>query len=486
MLDSPKRSNLNTYLVLGGLGGVSLLFYMATNFLIPQLPQHMAYRGASLIHRLPFWSAISRFPIPESNAAQVAVAIVTASTIFTMACYVLALRISRRISIDPISLTIVIGFAIVFTLTTVLTLPNFSGDLYSYTLNARVFNVYGANPYATPPAAFVSDPYLKFGDPSWNQLIVPYGPTWTYLSILWQRLAGGDILQSVLAFRGLLFGFNLANVALIWMILGRLKPAYRLTGIIFYAWNPIVVLKASKHVEPVMVFFLLLSVYLLVTNREWLALVALTLSALTKFVTAPLVIAYLIFLWRRRSLRLAVFGAGLAGGLVLLAFLPVWDGWEMVLRLASDPGTTRTASLFTPRRILFTPGFIAVILWTSLRGRGTSDDLLRGWAIVMLWFSFFLMPTHYAWYLITLIAIVSLIESTELAALTITLSLTALLSNMLGLTAMPYISVPIGLMRFIWWVPPLLVLAWLYRSRLAGILPPIRKYVPELRKSIRF
>lgn len=473
-----------TSLMLGGLGVVSLLFYLATNFLIPQSPQYMAYPSAALIQRLPLWSAILRLPVPHPGTAPAVVSVVMATTILTLACYTLALWVSRRTTANPINLSIVLGFMILFFLTSALTLPNFSGDLYSYILWVRVFNVYHANPYATPPATFSNDPYLQYADPSWNQVIVPYGPAWTYLSILWQRLAGEDIIRSLLAIRALLFGFNLANVALIWKILGRLNPTYRITGLIFYAWNPIVVLKGPKHVEPVMVFFLLLSVYLYMTKREWLALVALTLSALTKFVTVPLLMVYLFSLRRRKSFRSAVIGAGLVGALVLLTFLPVWDGWKMVLRLASDPGTTRPGSLFTRRRILFTPGFLVTILWTSWRGRGTIDDMLRGWGIVMLWFSLFLMPPHYAWYMMTLIGVVSLVESADIAAVALTLCFSALLTNMLGLIAKPYVSIPIMLFRLIWWGPPVLVLIWIYRTYLGQVLLFARRHMPELRKSV--
>jgi len=469
--------------MLGGLGSVSLLFYLAANFLIPQSPRYMAHSSAVLIQRLALWSAISRLPVPDLHTALAVISIGTATTVFTLICYTLALWLSRRAGVNPVNLGIVLGFPLLFFATSFLTLPNNTFDLYSYILWARVFNVYRANPYLTPPATFGNDPYLPFADPSWNQVTVPYGPVWTYLSVLWQGWAGEDIVGNLLSLRALLVGFNLANVALIWKILSRLNPAYRLTGLVFYAWNPIVVLKGQKHVEPVMVFFLLLSVYLYITDREWHALMALTLSALTKFVTAPLLIVYLFFLWRNRSVRVAAIGAGLVAALVILTFLPVWEGWEMVLRLASDPGTTRPGSLFTRRRLLFSPGFLVTILWTSWQGRGTIDDMLRGWGIVLLWFSLFLMPTTYAWYLLSLIAIVALVDSANITAMTVTLCFSALLTNMLGLVAKPYASLPIELFRVIWWGPPFLTLVWIYRAHLGTMLLSMRRHMPASRKS---
>lgn len=389
--------------------------------------------------------------------------------------------VSRRISASPITLSIVFGFAVLFFMTSALSLPNFSQDLYSYILHTRVFNIYQANPYVVPSAIFTNDPYLRFADPSWSQLVTPYGPTWTYLSTLYQRFIGEGETLNLLALRLLLFGFNLANVILIWKILGELNPAYRLTGVIFYAWNPIVVLKGQGHMDTVMVFFLLLSVYFYLTDRVWLGLVVLTLSALAKFITAPLLVVYLSFLWRRRSLRFAAIGAGIVGAIVLAAFLPVWDGWEMVLRLARSPDTTSPGTLFTLRRIIFAPGFLAVIVWVSLRRQATTKNLLEGWAVITLWFSFFLMPTFYPWYMLTLIAVVSLVDRDKIVAMTLTLCLTALLTNMLGLTAKAYISPSVWVFRFIWWVPPLIVLVWLHRAELEKAPRLARRYLPELR-----
>ena len=462
--------------MLGGLGVVSLLFYVATNFLIPQSPEYMARSRATLIDQFPIWKVALELPLPVPTTAWAVISVLMATAMVTLGCYILALRITRLTRVSPITLSIVIGFAILFFLTSTLSMPNFSGDLYSYILYARVSSIYHANPYAVPPATFGSDPFLQFADPSWSQVITSYGPVWTYLSSIWQRLAGEEVVRNLLAFRVLLLGFNLANVALIWKILGRLNPTYLVTGILFYAWNPIVVLKGQGHLDTVMVFFILLSVYLYVIDREWLGLIAITLSVLTKFITAPLLVVYLLFLWRRGSFRSMLIGAGLAGALVVLAFLPFWDGWEMVERLARAPGSTTASSFLTPRRIVFAPGFLAAILWVGVRGRATFDNMLRGWAIVLLWFSLFLMPTFFSWYLLTLIAIVSLTNREKIVALTLALFLSALLTNMLGLTARDYVSPSIWLFRAIWWVPPITVMAWLYRAEWARMLVLPRQF----------
>ena len=179
MRHSQEPRTIKTSLMLGGLGVISLLCYLASNFLIPQSPANMANSRAVLIHRLPLWSGIVGLPLPVPKTSLAVVTKLMAMVILTLACYPLALWVSRRTSANPITLSIVLGFAVLFFLTSALSLPNFSHDLYSYILHTRVFNIYQANPYVVPAATFTNDPYLQFADPSWIQLVTPYGPTWT-------------------------------------------------------------------------------------------------------------------------------------------------------------------------------------------------------------------------------------------------------------------------------------------------------------------
>ena len=88
----------------------------------------------------------------------------------------------------------------------------------------------------------------------WTHTTTHYGPAWTYLSTGWSYVAGDDIAVNVIVFRVFLFAACLANAVLIWKLLGRVDPSYRLPGLIFYAWNPIVVLKGMGRVETVMLF----------------------------------------------------------------------------------------------------------------------------------------------------------------------------------------------------------------------------------------
>jgi hypothetical protein len=95
--------------------------------------------------------------------------------------------------------------------------------------------------------------------------------------------------------------------------------------------------------------------------------------------------------------------------------------------------------------------------------------LLRGWSVVLLYFGYFLMPPTFAWYLLPLIALASLVVSPTIRACTLTLGCTALLMNMIGLMADPSFAPPRVVSWSVWWVPPVVVLLWMRREQLRSL-----------------
>jgi hypothetical protein len=412
---------------LGWIGLALLLTYVPTNFVVPLSPAYLGKARAILLERLPLWSTLAALVHIEGNLALVAA--VVPAAIAAPLCYLAAVRYSRGSAAGPIAVAVVAVVAALSYLAYVAAPPTFSYDIYMYILQSRVFTVYHANPYATPPAAFAGDPSLAFADPNQIQLTVPYGPVWTYVAIACTFLAGNDIIQQLLGFRLMLLGVNLANLALIWHILGRIRPGGRLAGLVVYAWNPIVAIKGQEHSDSITVLFVLLSIWLALRGNRWSSLAALTASALCKFVTGPLVVVELLAL-ARRSVRTAVIGAALVLGLTVLAFLPVWDGWGMLARLARDPTSAGYDSVFTPWRLLATPGLLVVIGWAGWRAPETVEGTVWGWTVVLLWFSLFLAPSSYLSYLLPLVALASLTDSAVMAAMVLGLCLAPWLNEM--------------------------------------------------------
>src|SRR5262249_50628695 len=137
----------------------------------------------------------------------------------------------------------------------------------------------------------------------WRDVRSVYGPIWLLLSsglALIAEALGGSLAVYVALFKLLGVVAHLLNVALVWLILGRLAPAARLLGTLFYAWSPLCLLEfaASAHNDALMLTFLLLGVYCLTratngtTVWEAAAMVAFGLSIATKYVPLALIPLY--------------------------------------------------------------------------------------------------------------------------------------------------------------------------------------------------
>ena len=175
-----------------------------------------------------------------------------------------------------------------------------SSDVYSYVMYGRISAIYGGDPYSVLPH-YHSDPYEPLSywktDPSF------YGPLWTLLSGWLASLGGERVGLTALLFRSTAAGAALAAGALIWGSLRVLAPHRAAQGLMFFLWNPLLVLESglSGHNDSVMAALLLLGVWLHLRGRAAWAVAALTLSGLVKIVAFAILPLYVLMVLRRRS-----------------------------------------------------------------------------------------------------------------------------------------------------------------------------------------
>jgi hypothetical protein len=193
-----------------------------------------------------------------------------------------------------------------------------STDVYAYALYGRVVTVYHANPYDLAPPVAHDDQFLRFFGqdylPSW------YGPVWTLASAGLAKFGGGEVGLTVLLFRLTAVLAALVCAALIRACLRLTAPDRATQGMVFFLWNPLLVIETglSGHNDSVMLLFVLLAVWLHLRGWKTGAVIALTLSALVKFLTGMLVPLYLLLVlrevktWRERILFLARSGVAIA------------------------------------------------------------------------------------------------------------------------------------------------------------------------------
>ena len=198
-----------------------------------------------------------------------------------------------------------------------------SSDLYAYVVYGREMSVYGGNPYIESPLILDhADPFMPlFGSwiPSW------YGPLWTWLCAGLTWLTGNNVGLTVLVFRALAIAATLATSGLLWAVLRRTQPERAAQGLVFFLWNPLVVIEIgmSGHNDGFMLVFLLLGFWLHLRGWKAGAVLAITLSAMLKFVTGMLVPLYMLMAlrqmvgWRARGL-FAARSALLAGAALAL------------------------------------------------------------------------------------------------------------------------------------------------------------------------
>ncbi len=201
-------------------------------------------------------------------------------------------------------------------------------------LYGRLILVYHVNPYLAGPGLLARDPLYRALAP--GSFIPPLvGPLWLDLTVLPAWLAQGDPLKTVLAFRAAGLGLHIINALLIWGILARLRPEVRLTGTIFYAWNPALLLLGVSEAPTnlAVIFFLLFGAFLLQRRSLLLGWACFVLAALIN----PLCLLLLPLFLRTlaREMRLVSRGGRafwwlfcllLFALIVALAYAPYWSG----------------------------------------------------------------------------------------------------------------------------------------------------------------
>jgi hypothetical protein len=223
--------------------------------------------------------------------------------------------------------------------------PFGAADLFDNIMHGRILGVYGANPFDQVAADFKSDPFYPYV--AWRHYPSAYGPGWELIAAATSRLAGNGIVANVLAFKLVGGLFLMGCIGLVAALLQRRAPQRALGGTLLIAWNPVILYETlgQGHNDVAMVFWILLATWWLSRGRRSLAILALVVGALLKFI--PLLLIPAAGLVALRSLprtaarlRFAAVTAISAIALVVLAYAPFWHGPDTV-------GVERRRNLFT-------------------------------------------------------------------------------------------------------------------------------------------
>ena len=326
--------------------------------------------------------------------------------------------------------------------------PVGAADIFDNIMRGRIAAVYGGNPFYKIPSDYARDSFYRYI--AWRYSPSAYGPLWELLAAGTSRLARDNLFANVLGFKLLGLLFYSGCIALVAGILNRRAPERALQGVCLFAWNPLVIYETAGngHNDIVMVFFILLSLYALLSRRFTWAALALTAGALVKFIPILLLPVALVAGLRAQSTRQARWrflpGALLAClVLVIAAYAPFWRGGDPLsirrretLFTASLPalvqaqlekplGQQASQQLAARAALLLTGCAVAAQTWRAWR---KTDWLApaRAWARILLFYLLFTCLWFQSWYTLWPLALAAILPEGALSRTIVLLSYSAI------------------------------------------------------------
>jgi hypothetical protein len=220
-----------------------------------------------------------------------------------------------------------------------------SQEMLSYGLYGRMIVLYHVNPYVAVPTLFAHDILnivirgvpLPGGTPVISPAEIA-GPVWLDVCLLVALFAQDTVAHIVYGFRVIGLVAHILNSVLLWMILTKWKPEIRISTVLLYAWNPIVLLLgvAQMHLQIVVTLFILLATFFFMRSSTLLGWIFVVLSVLTcpfYLLLVPLFLRLIggkTYLTPGRRLLWWIIVCLITILVVVLAYAPYWQDWGVV------------------------------------------------------------------------------------------------------------------------------------------------------------
>ena len=216
---------------------------------------------------------------------------------------------------------------------TVVLLPSYpllSSDIFKYIFGGRILAVYGENPFTHVPAEFPQDRFYDLV--YWKAVANAHGPLWRLAEATSATVGGESCRDAVLAMKAWPAAAYLGTTLAVYLLIRACQPERAIWGTLVYAWNPLVALEALQngHNDVVAALPAVVAVWLTYRNRYGWAFPLLAISALIKplaVVLGPLLLIAALRAPDRRA-RGVIRGVAVGASLVLMAYLPFWEGLD--------------------------------------------------------------------------------------------------------------------------------------------------------------
>lgn len=245
---------------------------------------------------------------------------------------------------------IVLGGALASATILLFLYPFGAADIFDNIMHGRILGVYGGNPFRDVISQFNQDRLVAYT--AWRQAPSAYGPVWELAAGVTAWLADWSVklvrpsldssnfgtlrivvLTNIIAFKLLGAASLTASCGIVAVILRRLAPERALAGVLLLAWNPVVLVESigHGHNDLAMMVWVLAAVWALARKRFTLAILALVIGGLVKYLPVLMVPAAGVIALRalpdhRTQLRFVAVTGFAALVLVAAAYAPFWIG----------------------------------------------------------------------------------------------------------------------------------------------------------------
>jgi alpha-1,6-mannosyltransferase len=336
--------------------------------------------------------------------------------------YVMALLNIRRHALQPhpFVMPVILGWAVIFRLSVLWVTPGFlSDDIYRYAWDGLVQQA-GINPYHYPPEApelefLRDDTIFPVINRKWALTIYPPGAQLFFRLLAW--LWPGQLV----AMKAVVLLADAGSIALLLLLLKQLD--WPRCHILLYAWHPLVIVELgiSGHLDGLMLPFVLLAFLCMMHNRSWLVGASLAIATLLKLYPAILLPA----LYRKGGwpMPLAFFGLVGVGYLLyldagpqIIGYLPYYIAPDEFNNLSLRPILMWLVGLITGNPFPYVKWLSATILMLVMvqcvRQPQKPPQQAVQWGVGLIALYLLLVsPSVFQWYLVWLLALVSLTPS---------------------------------------------------------------------------
>jgi alpha-1,6-mannosyltransferase len=230
-----------------------------------------------------------------------------------------------------------VGIAFLFRFIFLFALPILSDDFYRFIWDGRLWSA-GYHPFAELPSSYVQQGitgidralFLKLNSPEYFTIYPPVSQLVFWISV---KISPQSIMGSVLAMRIILLLAEAGSIFIMYKLLKRLSLP--VLNILLFALNPLVIIEltGNLHFEGLIIFFILLTAYLLLRNQWISSAITIALAIASKLVPA----IFLPSLISRMGIKNSLTYGLVVGIALMVVFLPLFDK-EVIQSMSESMG----------------------------------------------------------------------------------------------------------------------------------------------------